>query len=170
MTVFLPRVSAKKPQRCDETTIPTNPIALKTPLSRVVKFMSHCATGKMKLIPTVSRTTQPSIEPHKITRTMLNFPNPVRANASSSVNSVSLFSILFMVMVVLTHLISPTTSLQLKRKFFLRYYLKIASLIRLTSFCAQESLQYESSSLASAFSQTESHAKTKILSCFVKNF
>jgi hypothetical protein len=66
ITVFLPRVSAKNPQRCEDTMIPMKPTALKTPLSLVVKFKSHCATGKMKLMLTVSRKTQPRTAPDKM--------------------------------------------------------------------------------------------------------
>lgn len=46
MTVFLPLVSAKNPQKCELTMIPTNPIALRTPLSQVSQPRSHCETGR----------------------------------------------------------------------------------------------------------------------------
>lgn len=63
ITVLRPRVSAKKPQKCDEKMIPKNPTPLSTPLSLFDKFRSHCAMGRMKLIETVSRKTHPSMAP-----------------------------------------------------------------------------------------------------------
>lgn len=63
MIIFLPRVSARKPQRCDETIIPMNPTALNKPLFWVVNFKSHSATGKIMLMLTVSRSTEPSMAP-----------------------------------------------------------------------------------------------------------
>lgn len=38
-------------------------MALKIPLSSVVSFMSHSATGRTKLIPSVSRRTDDRIIP-----------------------------------------------------------------------------------------------------------
>lgn len=116
MTVFLPFVSARKPQRCDETIIPTKPIALRIPLSCVDRFKSHCATGRMKFMLTVSSTTQPRMQPVRTTRIKLNFPNPVRIKASSKVKWCSLgwflsFNSIFFFKLLLT----DASSLQLKR-------------------------------------------------------
>lgn len=44
---FLPFVSARKPQKCDDKITPTYPIALTIPLSLVDKFKSHCAIGNI---------------------------------------------------------------------------------------------------------------------------
>lgn len=65
ITAFRPLVSAKNPHRCDDTIMPMKPIPLNIPLSRFDKFKSHSATGKMKLMLTVSRKTHPSIAPVK---------------------------------------------------------------------------------------------------------
>lgn len=65
ITDFLPLVSARKPHKCDDTIIPINPIPLRIPLFWFVRFRSHCATGRIKLMLTVSRKTQPRAAPHK---------------------------------------------------------------------------------------------------------
>lgn len=63
-----PRVSARKPQRCDEAMMPTKAIALSIPLSFVVRFKSHSAIGRMNEMPSVSSKTVDKTAPLRITR------------------------------------------------------------------------------------------------------
>lgn len=46
-TFFLPQVSARNPQICDENTIPRYDIALRKPCCCEVNFRSHFANGKI---------------------------------------------------------------------------------------------------------------------------
>lgn len=46
-TFFRPHVSAKKPHKCDENTIPKYDIPLSTPCSCIVNSRSHLAYGKI---------------------------------------------------------------------------------------------------------------------------
>lgn len=56
MTAFLPLVSARNPQKCELTIIPTDAAADSTPLCSVDNCKSHSATGKTKLIPVIEIT------------------------------------------------------------------------------------------------------------------
>lgn len=58
-----PWVSAKNPHKCELTIIPAKPMALIIPRSCIVRLMSHCETGKTKLMAKVSNKTLASIRP-----------------------------------------------------------------------------------------------------------
>lgn len=70
----LPLVSAKKPHKCELIIMPEKPIALIMPRSWIVRFMSHCDTGKTKLIAKVSNKTLAKIRPEINMRMQLNLP------------------------------------------------------------------------------------------------
>lgn len=64
MTLRRPFVSAKKPHKCDVQIMPKKLAAPRMPFSLVVKFKSHCETGKTKVMPTVSKIKAAIIKPH----------------------------------------------------------------------------------------------------------
>lgn len=68
ITIRRPRVSARKPHRCDEVMMPAKAIALSIPLSLVVNFKSHSAMGRMNEIPRVSSRTVDNTAPLSIIR------------------------------------------------------------------------------------------------------
>lgn len=76
ITFRRPHVSARKPQQCELTTIPKNPIELTRPCSYVVKCKSHLAYGKTILMLIFS-IAMPNVQrPLVKTRNILNFPWP----------------------------------------------------------------------------------------------
>lgn len=70
-----PFVSAKMPQKCDESIIPTNGTAAKIPLRLDVKFKSHLATGSTKTTPHVSKNAAVKINPLTTIKMQLKIPN-----------------------------------------------------------------------------------------------
>lgn len=86
ITFFRPHVSAKKPQKCELTTIPRNAIDEIRPCSFVVIFISQKAYGVTKAMLMFSMVAPINAIPENITIRMLKRPLPAICIASSSVN------------------------------------------------------------------------------------
>lgn len=86
ITFFRPHVSAKKPQKCELTTIPKKAIDDISPCSVVVIFKSHEAYGITKAMLMFSMVAPINAIPESATMRMLKRPLPAICIASSSVN------------------------------------------------------------------------------------
>uniref|UniRef100_A0A8W7PLS6 Uncharacterized protein n=1 Tax=Anopheles coluzzii TaxID=1518534 RepID=A0A8W7PLS6_ANOCL len=64
----------------------------RTPFSLGLKPKSHCATGRMMLIPTASFTTVIMLTPESTDRMICTFPKPVNWSASSNIATTFAFT------------------------------------------------------------------------------